>query len=93
MATYEYWVELMQLAEKHDFKIFADECYSEIYRDAAPVGALQVSHAIGADPERLVVFHSLSKRSNLPGLRSGFAASGPKNIKTKPNSSINRFRI
>ena len=81
MATYEYWVELMQLAEKHDFKIFADECYSEIYRDAAPVGALQVSHAIGADPERLVVFHSLSKRSNLPGLRSGFAASGPKNIK------------
>ena len=81
MATYEYWVELMQLAEKHDFKIFADECYSEIYRDAAPVGALQVAHAIGADPERLVVFHSLSKRSNLPGLRSGFAASGPKNIK------------
>jgi aspartate/methionine/tyrosine aminotransferase len=81
MASYDYWVEIMGLAEKHDFKIFADECYSEIYRNSAPVGALQVAHNIGADPERLVVFHSLSKRSNLPGLRSGFAASGPKNIK------------
>ena len=81
MASHDYWVELMRLAEKHDFKIFADECYSEIYRNSAPVGALQVAHKIGADPERLVVFHSLSKRSNLPGLRSGFAASGPKNIK------------
>jgi aspartate/methionine/tyrosine aminotransferase len=80
IASYEYWVALIQLAEKHDFKIFADECYSEIYRDAAPVGALQVAHEIGADPERVVIFHSLSKRSNLPGLRSGFAASGPKNI-------------
>ena len=81
MASHNYWVELMRLAEKHDFKIFADECYSEIYRNSAPVGALQVAHDIGADPERLVVFHSLSKRSNLPGLRSGFAVSGPKNIK------------
>ena len=81
MASYNYWVELIRLAEKHDFKIFADECYSEIYRNSAPVGALQVAHDIGADPERLVVFHSLSKRSNLPGLRSGFAVSGPKNIK------------
>ena len=81
MASYDYWVELMGLAEKHDFKIFADECYSEIYRNSAPVGALQVAHKIGADPERLVVFHSLSKRPNLPGLRSGVAGSGPKNIK------------
>jgi aspartate/methionine/tyrosine aminotransferase len=80
IASYEYWADLIRLAEKHDFKIFADECYSEIYRDAAPVGALQVAHEIGADPERVVIFHSLSKRSNLPGLRSGFAASGPKNI-------------
>jgi aspartate/methionine/tyrosine aminotransferase len=80
IASYEYWADLIRLAEKHDFKIFADECYSEIYRDTAPVGALQVAHEIGADPERVVIFHSLSKRSNLPGLRSGFAASGPKNI-------------
>jgi N-succinyldiaminopimelate aminotransferase len=80
IASYEYWTDLIRLAEKHDFKIFADECYSEIYRDAAPVGAMQVANEIGADPERVVIFHSLSKRSNLPGLRSGFAASGPKNI-------------
>jgi aspartate/methionine/tyrosine aminotransferase len=80
IASHEYWVDLIKLAEKHDIKIFADECYSEIYRNAAPVGALQVAREIGADPERVVIFHSLSKRSNLPGLRSGFAASGPKNI-------------
>ena len=56
------------------------KCYSEIYRGEAPVGALQVAHEMGADPERVVIFHSLSKRSNLPGLRSGFAAGGPKTI-------------
>ena len=49
MATYEYWVELMQLAEKHDFKIFADECYSEIYRDAAPVGARSEERRVGKE--------------------------------------------
>jgi len=68
------------LAEKHDFQIFADECYSEIYRGDAPAGALQVAHDMGADPERVVIFHSLSKRSNLPGLRSGFVAGGPETI-------------
>lgn len=80
IADAAYWTTLINLAEKHDFRIFADECYSEIYRDKAPVGALQVANQIGADPERVLVFHSLSKRSNLPGLRSGFAASGPKTI-------------
>lgn len=80
VATEDYWRNLITLAEKHDFKIFADECYSEIYRDTPPVGALQVAQAMGADPERVVIFHSLSKRSNLAGLRSGFCASGPKNI-------------
>lgn len=74
-----YWETLLRLAEKHDFKVFADECYSEIYRDKAPAGALEVASAIGADPERLVCFHSLSKRSNLAGLRSGFAVTGPEN--------------
>ncbi|MEM0991218.1 MAG: aminotransferase class I/II-fold pyridoxal phosphate-dependent enzyme [Pseudomonadota bacterium] len=74
-----YWRRLLELAEAHDFKIFADECYSEIYRDTPPVGALQVASEIGADPERLVAFHSLSKRSNLAGLRSGFLVTGPKN--------------
>ena len=78
VATASYWKTLLDLAEKHDFVVFADECYSEVYRETPPVGALEVAAQIGADPERLVVFHSLSKRSNLPGLRSGFIAAGPK---------------
>lgn len=81
VASPEYWATLIALAEKHDFKIFADECYSEIYRDTPPMGGLEAVADMGCDPERIVVFHSLSKRSNLPGLRSGFVASGPKNIK------------
>ena len=79
VATRAYWRELIALAEKHDFKIFADECYSEIYRDTPPMGALEAVADTGCDPERVVAFHSLSKRSNLPGLRSGFVVSGPKN--------------
>ena len=81
VASREYWATLIALAEKHDFTIFADECYSEIYRDTPPMGALEAAADCGCDPERVVVFHSLSKRSNLPGMRSGFVASGPKNIK------------
>lgn len=81
VASRDYWRDLIGLAERHDFQIFADECYSEIYRgDVAPVGALQVAAEMGADPERVVIFHSLSKRSNLPGLRSGFMAGGPQSI-------------
>ena len=80
VATREYWAELIALAEQYDFRIFADECYCEIYRDTPPVGALQVAQEMGVDPERVSVFHSLSKRSNLPGLRSGFVAGGPKTI-------------
>jgi aspartate/methionine/tyrosine aminotransferase len=80
VASYDYWRDLIALGEKHDFQIFADECYSEIYRGDAPAGALQVAHDMGASPERVVIFHSLSKRSNLPGLRSGFVAGGPETI-------------
>ena len=80
VASVDYWRRLIALAETYDFKIFADECYSEIYRRSPPPGALEVSAQMGADPERVVAFHSLSKRSNLPGLRSGFVASGAKNI-------------
>lgn len=80
-ASTAYWRDLLALAEKHDFLIFADECYSEIYADTPPVGVLEVAAQIGADPERVVAFHSLSKRSNLAGLRSGFVASGPENIR------------
>lgn len=81
VASRQYWTDLIRLAEQYDFRIFADECYSEIYRGEAPTGALDVAQELGADPERVVVFHSLSKRSNLPGLRSGFVAGGPESLK------------
>lgn len=74
---------LIDLAHRHDFVIAADECYSEIYDDenAAPCGLLQAAAASGnADYRRCMVFHSLSKRSNLPGLRSGFVAGDPEII-------------
>ncbi len=74
VAGPKYWERLLDLAERHDFIVVADECYSEIWRDAPPPGALQVAAAIGADRARIVAIQSLSKRSNLPGLRSGFAA-------------------
>lgn len=77
VASREYLADLLALAEKHDFTVFADECYSEIWRDTPPPGILDVAAATGANPERVVAFHSLSKRSNLPGLRSGFVAAGP----------------
>ena len=77
VAGRDYLADLLALAEKHDFTVFADECYSEIWRETPPPGILEVAAATGADPERVVAFHSLSKRSNLPGLRSGFVAAGP----------------
>jgi len=69
--------KLMELAERHDFVIAADECYSEIYQDEQhpPLGLLECAHKLGnSDYKRCLVFHSLSKRSNVPGLRSGFVA-------------------
>ena len=81
VASREYWAELIRLAETYDFRIFADECYSEIYRDDAPTGVLTVAQELGADPERITLFNSLSKRSNLAGLRSGLIAGGPETIK------------
>ena len=81
VASRDYWAGLIQLAEKYDFRIFADECYSEIYRDAPPVGALTVAQELSADPERIILFNSLSKRSNLAGLRSGLIAGGSETIK------------
>lgn len=79
-ASLERWSDLLALAEKHDFLIFADECYSEIYRGSPPTGILEAVKATGTDPNRVVVFHSLSKRSNLAGMRSGFAVTGPENM-------------
>ena len=68
--------DLLRRAHEHDFVIAADECYSEIYRDEAdpPIGLLQAAANANLGHARCVVFNSLSKRSNLPGLRSGFAA-------------------
>lgn len=73
----EKWHELLSIAAKHDFVIASDECYSEIYFDEKdpPVGLLEAANEFGLqDYKGCVVFHSLSKRSNLPGLRSGFVA-------------------
>jgi N-succinyldiaminopimelate aminotransferase len=69
--------KLIALADQYDFVIAADECYSEIYFDEQlpPVGLLQACAELGRDDyKRCLIFHSLSKRSNLPGLRSGFVA-------------------
>lgn len=77
VMTLEAWRVLFALADRHDFVIASDECYSEIYGDenAPPLGALTAARQLGrGDYRRLVVFSSLSKRSNVPGLRSGFVA-------------------
>lgn len=80
VMTLKDWRVLFELADRHDFVIAADECYSEIYRvdDRPPLGALTAAQALGRNPgeagSRLVVFNSLSKRSNVPGMRSGFVA-------------------
>ncbi|MEA2989639.1 MAG: N-succinyldiaminopimelate aminotransferase [Alphaproteobacteria bacterium] len=71
VAPPAYFARLVALARRHGFLLFSDECYSEIYTTRAPTSALQ---AAGPDFENVVVFQSLSKRSNLPGLRVGFAA-------------------
>ena len=68
------WRSLFELSDRHGFIIAADECYSEIYFDDPPLGALEAAHKLGRSFERLVVFSSLSKRSNAPGMRSGFVA-------------------
>ncbi len=71
-----YLQRLIKLADSWDFNIVADECYAEVYTaDTAPIGLLQACAAMGRnDFKRCLVMHSLSKRSNLPGLRSGFVA-------------------
>lgn len=77
VLSLEQLQDLIRLADAHDFIIAADECYSEIYREdgPAPVGLLEACAGLGRDDySRCLAFHSLSKRSNLPGLRSGFVA-------------------
>ncbi|MGH8689242.1 MAG: succinyldiaminopimelate transaminase [Burkholderiales bacterium] len=73
----EDWRRLFELSDRHGFVIASDECYSELYYDELqpPLGALQAARHLGRDGyDRLVAFSSLSKRSNAPGLRSGFVA-------------------
>jgi N-succinyldiaminopimelate aminotransferase len=76
VMSLEDWETLFKLSEQYGFIIAADECYSEIYFDEnnPPIGALQAANELGRDYSRLIVFSSLSKRSNVPGLRSGFVA-------------------
>jgi N-succinyldiaminopimelate aminotransferase len=77
VMTLEQWRELFALSDRHGFVIAADECYSEIYFDEhqPPLGALAAARKLGRDDyHNLIVFSSLSKRSNVPGLRSGFVA-------------------
>ena len=77
VAPMDYLKELIALADRHDFVLASDECYSELYPDEAnpPTGLLQAAAEMGRkDYSRCLVFHSLSKRSNLPGARCGFVA-------------------
>ena len=80
IMTLEQWKHVFELSDRYGFVIAADECYSEIYFDEAnpPLGALQAAHKLGRDYTRLVIFSSLSKRSNVPGMRSGFVAGDAK---------------
>ena len=82
VASLDYLKRWLQLARQYDFLIAADECYAEIYSGEAPAGALQAARDLGGPGggalDHLLVFHSLSKRSSAPGLRSGFVAGDPK---------------
>jgi N-succinyldiaminopimelate aminotransferase len=82
VMSLEQWKELFELSDKYGFVIAADECYSEIYFDekAPPLGALQAAWILARSHANLVVFGSLSKRSNVPGMRSGFVAGDEKII-------------
>lgn len=81
IASDTYWTELFALSDRHGFIVLADECYSEIYDETQPPGALQVRHARTGGFARVLAFNSLSKRSSLAGLRSGFVAGDPELIR------------
>lgn len=80
-ADLDYLTRALTLARRHDFLLIMDECYSEIYTEQPPAGALQAAMALGEGLDNLLVCHSLSKRSNAAGLRSGFVAGDPALIK------------
>jgi N-succinyldiaminopimelate aminotransferase len=75
VMTQREWETLFEMSDRHGFMIASDECYSEIYFSEKPLGALQAAQRAGrSDYRRLMMFSSLSKRSNVPGMRSGFVA-------------------
>jgi len=80
VADEGYLARLIALAERHDILVIADECYSELYRNTPPPGILTAAARAGADAERVLAINSLSKRSNVPGLRAGLAVGGPESI-------------
>ncbi len=79
-ASLDYLKRVLGLAREYDFVVALDECYAEIYDKAPPVGGLEAAASLGGEPEKLLVFHSLSKRSSAAGLRSGFVAGDPELI-------------
>lgn len=81
IADLDYLKNAINLARRHDFVLAVDECYAEIYDQNPPPGALQACAELGGGLENVLIFHSLSKRSNAPGLRSGFVAGDPELIK------------
>lgn len=82
VLSLEDFQNLIKLADKHQFVIASDECYSEIYSKHTPISLLEACQHLNRDDfKRCIVFHSLSKRSNLPGLRSGFVAGDAELIK------------
>ncbi len=87
VAGRSYLAQAIALARRFDFLLFADECYSEIYCDAPPPGTLETAYADTGSLANVVAFQSLSKRSGLPGLRSGFVAGDPEFI-----AAFGRFR-
>ena len=82
VADADYWRTLFNLADTHDFTVFADECYADIYLTNPPIGAMTARYAETGGFDRLLTFHSLSKRSGMPGLRSGMVAGDPKMMAT-----------
>ena len=74
VAPLDTLVKLVELAREYDFVVLFDECYSEIYSDQAPPGGMSACAALGGSLDNVLVFNSLSKRSSVPGLRSGFVA-------------------
>ena len=77
VADMAYLEALIGLARRYDFVVAFDECYAELYNDQPPTGALQAAAALGGSLDRMLVFHSLSKRSSAPGLRCGFVVGEP----------------